>query len=138
MYCDSPEDVEDLFQEMLLQLWRAYPRFEGKSAVSTWMYRVALNTAITRLRKNGSRLRPPQFLAALPELADEEPTPDREREQALYQAIGELNKFDKALVMLYLEDTPYADMADILDLTVSNVGVKLNRIKQKLRQRLNA
>lgn len=136
MYCNSQEDTEDLFQEILLQLWRSYPNFSGASAVSTWMYRVALNTAITRLRKENNPRQALQFTHIAPDLPEAE-VARGEQEQELYGAIARLNKFDKALAMLYLEEKSYQEMAEILGLSVTNVGAKINRIKHKLKQILN-
>jgi RNA polymerase sigma-70 factor (ECF subfamily) len=134
IYTRDSEDSRDLFQEIVFQLWRSYRSFRGESNVTTWLYRVALNTAITALRK--SKRKPEQE-----ELKDEviasmqsHQSPDKsEQIQLLYLAIKSLGEVDRALVMLYLEDLSYKEIADVLGLTEDNVGVKLNRIKSKLR-----
>lgn len=132
MYADLPEDVEDLFQEIVLNLWRAYPSFENRSQVGTWLYRVALNTAITRLRKVKRRDGNESDID-WSTLRAENSTYDQEL-QTLYDAIKQLNKVEKALVVLYLEDRSYREMAEIMGISENYVGVQLNRIKKKLKQ----
>jgi RNA polymerase sigma-70 factor (ECF subfamily) len=133
MYADTPEDRKDLFQETLFQLWRSYPSFQGRSHVATWVYRVALNTAITAVRKKG---RAPEHVPLDEGASHENISTDASardsRADLVYRAIGTLSPVERALVMLYLEDLSYREMADILGLSESNVGVKLNRIRSKL------
>jgi RNA polymerase sigma-70 factor (ECF subfamily) len=134
IYSFDSEDRRDLFQEIVYQLWRSYETFKGESRVSTWLYRVALNTAITSLRKR-------KRLGANSELDDRLMpssgsfgTPEQpEQMQQLYSAIRKLSEVDRALVTLYLEDLSYREIGEILGMTADNVGVKLNRIKSKLR-----
>lgn len=138
MYCDDPDDREDLFQEIVLQLWSSYGAFKGESKFTTWMYRVALNTAITRLRKWKRRPDNARFSMVehnIPQPEDDRP--DLEFDHELQTAIGTLNKFDKALVMLYLDEKSYSEMAEIMSISESNIGVKINRIKSKLKAILN-
>ncbi|MGR3810986.1 RNA polymerase sigma factor [Jiulongibacter sp. NS-SX5] len=127
LYEDQPEDRRDLFQEIVLQLWRSYPKFRAEAKESTWVYRIALNTAITIFRKKTKRN---QVLTEvdLPDFVIEE---NGQLEQLMW-AIQRLNKLDKALILLYLEDKSYKEMAEISGYSESNVGVKLNRIKKKL------
>lgn len=132
MYCSSREDREDLFQEIVLQLWRSYPTFRGRSKVTTWMYRVALNNTITRLRKE---TRAERFAELGPE-AFQVPAVEGdpcEEMAAMYRAIQRLSQVDRALTLLYLEDCSYREMAQVLGISESHVGVKLNRIKAQLR-----
>ena len=133
MYAENPEDRRDLFQETLYQLWRSYPSFKGRSSFSTWIYRTALNTAITALRKER---RKPEHVQVDDDIQQERAPSDAlgeaERTDLLYRAIRRLNQIERALVMLYLEDLSYKEMSDILGLSESNIGVKLNRIKAKL------
>lgn len=138
MYCNDPLDSEDLFQEMVLQLWKSYPKYNGSAKISTWMYRIALNTAITRLRKNSRRPLTSGLTDKHLELSDPvSRRMDMEYEQELQQAINSLNRFDRALMLLYLEEKSYKEMAEIMDLSESNIGVKIGRIKQKLKLKLN-
>ena len=138
MYCDDPADWEDLFQDILLQLWTAYPTFKGQSKISTWMYRVALNTAITRLRKWKRRPDNHFFSDKDHNISDTASIRiDIEYDEKLQKAINSLNRFDKALVMLYLDEKSYEEMAEIMGISESNIGVKINRIKSKLKAILN-
>jgi RNA polymerase sigma-70 factor, ECF subfamily len=128
-------DRDDLTQEILLQLWISLPTFEGNSKPSTWIYRLALNTALAwkrKEKKHASRI-------ALLEIEDLPATPaestlreDRELIDALYTAIRSLPRVDAALVMMYLDDLSYRDMAEVLGISEDNVGIKLHRIKKAL------
>ncbi len=138
MYCNERNDSEDLFQEIVLQLWRSYPKYNGTAKVSTWMYRIGLNTAITRLRKNSRRRDNYPLSDKDSEFPQSDSTRiDIEYDKELQAAIHTLNKFDKALVMLYLDEKSYKEMAEIMGITESNIGVKISRIKQKLKEILN-
>ena len=130
LYADSITDVEDLFQEIVANLWQAYPRFDGRAKVTTWMYRVALNTAITQLRQHKKQPSLQTLDSRLPaqmHLHDE-------HSRQLYLAIKQLNRVEKALITLYLDGYNYSEIADTIGITENNVGVRLNRIKSKLRQ----
>lgn len=132
LYRDSKEDREDLFQEIIFQLWKSAPAYEGKAKFSSWMYRIALSTAIAVYRKKKPDIR---YLPALP---DEQVAPtqrDEQREQ-FFQALKKLNDADKALITLYLEDLSYLEIAEIIGISESNVGVRLNRVKSKIQQLL--
>ncbi|QEH42885.1 RNA polymerase sigma factor [Chitinophaga sp. XS-30] len=130
LYRDSKEDREDLFQEMVLQLWKAAPSFEGRSKFSTWMYRIALSTALLDFRKK----RPPVFYPEiLPDRPEHQPEQSMEAEQ-LMEALKKLEDADKALITLYLEDLSYQEIAEITGISENYVGVKLNRIKVKLQK----
>lgn len=138
MYCDDRDDREDLFQEIVLQLWKSYSGFKGDAKVSTWMYRVALNIAITRLKKtkrrpDTQRLGRDNF--NIGEVANHRL--DIQFSVELQQAINMLNRFDRALMMLYLDEKSYSDIGDIMGISESNVGVKINRIKNRLKSILN-
>ena len=133
-YCDGQEERRDLFQEVVLQLWRSYGKFRGESKPTTWMYRIALNTAISGFRKKTRR---PQY-TGMPDYVMDIPAPEgdpdyHEKRSLLYQAIGQLSEVEKAVVMLYLEEKSYEEIASIMGITVNYVGVKLNRIKNKLK-----
>lgn len=131
VYMDEPADKEDLFQEITLQAWKAINNFRGDAQFSTWLYRVALNTAITYFKKG--KKQSTTLTEHFPERT-EEFNPIEEQVQAMYKAISHLSKIDKALVMLYLEDYSYKEMGEVLGMTVTNVGVKMNRIKTKLKE----
>jgi RNA polymerase sigma factor (sigma-70 family) len=132
VYMNERSSREDLFQEITLQAWKAYKNFRGDAQFSTWLYRVALNTAITFYRKAKRQI------ATI--LTDQLPdtyeafNPIEEQVQAMYKAIAGLSKIDKALVMLYLEDYSYKDIGDMLGITANNVAVKMNRVKTKLKE----
>ena len=137
MYSDSAEDRRELFQETVYQLWRSFPSFQGKSSPKTWIYRVALNTAITTLRKEHRRLDSVPLEPYDQRNAAADETRNRnERSWMLEQAMRGLDRIERALVMLYLEDLSYKEMAEVLGLTETHVGVKLNRIKGKLQDTL--
>ncbi len=129
-YADSPEDREDLFQETVYQLWRSYPTFRGESSPGTWVYRVSLNTAISALRRK-TRAETPGALEAEP-MAPAGPGADSRQIDLLYGLIRRLKQIDRALVLLYLEDLSYKEMAGILGISENLVGVRLNRIKARL------
>lgn len=133
LYMDRHADREDLFQEITLQAWKAYANFRGDAKFSTWLYRVALNTAITFFRKEK---RAPAIYTTdiLPEPGSEAHDPIEEQVRAMYSAIGHLSKIDKAIVMLYLEDYSYNEIGEMMGITANNVAVKMNRIKIKLKE----
>jgi len=131
LYMDAVADKEDLFQEITLQAWKAFPSFRGDAQFSTWLYRVALNTAITFSRKE--RKQPAVLQTDVFADKSDDYNPVEEQVQAMYKAIGELGKIDKALVMLYLEDYNYTEIGDMLGITPNNVAVKMNRLKAKLK-----
>jgi len=133
MYCADTEDRQDLFQEIVLQLWKAYPAFKEDANISTWMYRIGMNTAISNYRKEKRRQSPTAFsnmLFEIPDLTDSHEIPPETA--PLYKAIGQLSTIEKAIVLLYLEEKTYEEIAGILGIGKSNVGVKINRIKGKL------
>lgn len=136
VYAYTAADRQDLFQEIVIQLWRGYTTFNGESKFSTWLYRVAINTAITGLRKQKNFISSYEP-AALPADASDDYSSSKEAEERLHQmyaAIEQLNQVEKAIVMLYMEDKSYEEMEDILGINQGNLRVKMNRIKEKLRQ----
>lgn len=133
MYGATEPDRQDLFQEIVIQLWRSYPSFRGEARFSTWLYRIALNTAISDLRKqrrHGVSIDPEGLSVQLPDAQGDQ----EEQLQRLYAAIGRLTQVEKALTMLYLEDKSYQEMEEILGISQNNLRVKMNRIKEKLRK----
>ncbi len=137
MYMDDFEDQKDLFQEITFQAWKAYPKFEGRSQFSTWLYRIALNTAIMFLKSEKKK----SFIQNtetenLKVLSEDYNYEEEENLKKMYDAIHQLNPVDKALIFYYLEDYSGKEMADQLGLTEGNCRVKLNRAKDKLKQLL--
>lgn len=135
LYTDSPVDHEDLFQEIVLQLWKSFESFKGNSKFSTWMYRVSLNTAITLIRKKTKTIATSsidnEFGVFL--RADDFDEEEEERLKLLYSSIKRLNDVERALVLLFLEDLPYKEIAETMGITEVNARVKMNRVKSKLK-----
>ncbi len=121
-----------MFQEIVLQLWKSFPTFRGESKLSTWMYRIALNTAISGFRKK--RITTTELSSISFQLQDTATAPQEEEMKALYAAIEKLTDVEKSIVLLFLEDKPYEEIADITGITANYVAVKMNRIKEKLRK----
>ena len=126
----------------MLQAWQSLPRFQGRASSSTWLYRVALNTALGWHRKENRRQIRQQRIVELDDLPlagldSPQQAVQRELVDRLYAAIRQLNKTEAALVLLYLDDLSYRQMADVLGISESNVGVKLNRAKKTLGKLLN-
>ena len=135
LYGHTQPDREDLFQEIVVQLWKAVPTFRGQSKFSTWMYRVSLNTAISDFRKKKRTLPVSETEIDSVEIKSElSDVNEEEKLNTLYTAIGRLPEIDKAIVILYLEDKSYEEMEDILGINTNNLRVKMNRIREKLRQ----
>jgi RNA polymerase sigma-70 factor (ECF subfamily) len=138
VYTNNSDAHKDLFQEVTIQLWKAYPKFRGDAKFSTWMYRVALNTAITIYRKSKRQIQTSDisdFHYRL-ESSEYDATMD-DQMKLLYKAIHQLSDVEKALILLYLEDKPYREIAETMGLTEVNARVKVNRIKGKLKTILN-
>ncbi|PUZ22473.1 RNA polymerase sigma-70 factor, ECF subfamily [Chitinophaga costaii] len=137
-YCQDAEHRKDLVQEILIQLWRAFPAYDPQYRVSTWMYRISLNVAISFYRKdNRHKSVSAPLPASILELEDEHPPPQQAALQQLQQFINELPELDRALMLLYLEEKTHTEMADILGISTTNVATKISRIKQKLKQRFS-
>jgi RNA polymerase sigma factor (sigma-70 family) len=132
IYSRTETERQDLFQEIVIQLWKSFGKFRGDSKFSTWLYRVAINTAITGLRREKKWIASTDDLPV--ELSEAEGGHEEEQLQQLYAAIEQLNEIEKAIVVLYLEDRSYEEMEDILGTNSGNLRVKMNRIKEKLRQ----
>ena len=138
-YCQQAENRKDLEQEILLQLWSSIDRFNGRVKLSTWIYKVALNTAINFYKKDQVYLRQNNFSSSsiflLPESGTEEIQDDRL--VLLHQFINELSDTNKAIILLYLEGTKYREMSEILGISESNVATKINRIKKLLKAKFS-
>ncbi len=135
MYTHSQEDEKDLFQEIVLQLWRSYGSFKGNSKITTWMYRIALNTAITLFRKKSRSIKTDE----LQDFHYKKETEEDDSEQAqqistLYSVIKMLPDTERAIVMMYLDDLPYREIAANLGITEGNARVKMNRLKKTLKE----
>jgi RNA polymerase sigma-70 factor (ECF subfamily) len=138
LYTNDKDSHNDLFQEITIQLWRAYPKFRGDSKFSTWMYRVALNTAITLYRKSKRRVKTQDFEGVSFKISSEDYDDTVEEQlKLMYAAVKDLNDIEKALVFLYLEDKNYKEISAPLGISEVNSRVKMNRIKVKLRNVLN-
>ncbi len=138
MYMDNFDDQKDLFQEITFQVWKAYPTFEGRSAFSTWLYRIALNTAIIFLKSEKRRSfiqndEVENFKITQNDYNEEEEL----KLKKMYDAINQLNAIDKALIFYYLEDFSGREIASQLGITEVNARVKLNRAKEKLKELIN-
>ena len=134
MYRDLPEDREDLYQEVVFQLWKAFPSFRGEAKVSSWMYRIALNTAMAAFRKQRPAVDLP---GEVPDFATEPNQEANLEEERLFAALRTLNDAEKSVVSLYLEGFAYQEIADITGLTENAVGIRLTRIKAKLKEKLS-
>ena len=138
IYTNNQDAHNDLFQEITIQLWKAYPKFRGDAKFSTWMYRVALNTAITLYRKSKRSIQTQDFDSVLYKVQSNE-YDDTEEQQLkfLYKSIHELSDIEKALVFLYLEDKNYKEISETMGITEVNARVKMNRVKNKLKKLVN-
>lgn len=136
IYCQNKEDKKDLTQEIMIQLWRSFDKYDPNYKHSTWIYRIALNVAISFYRKNSAKknrtvaLETEEIPVSLTEHSETE-----SRLLLLEKFIGELKELDKALILLYLEEKSHREIAEILGVSVSNVSTKINRIKENLKRR---
>jgi RNA polymerase sigma-70 factor (ECF subfamily) len=138
IYCDLEEDRRDLFQEILVQLWKSYPSFRSESKFSTWMYRVALNTAITSFKKDKRQPDKTGVSYENMQLAEELYDSGVEDQiKMLNQAVSNLTGIEKSIILLFLEDKKYEEIAEITGITQNYVRVKMNRIKKKLKLLMN-
>ncbi|MFT3807568.1 RNA polymerase sigma factor [Arenimonas sp.] len=139
-YAWDPDDRDDLAQEIAAQLWRAYPDYDPSRSFSTWMYRIALNVAISHVRSTTQRDRHSVALDdTLHDVADERGgDPETEQQlRALQKVIAGLDRINRALLLLYLEDRSNREIGDILGLSESNVSTKISRLKQRIRNDLS-
>ncbi|MGK6343185.1 RNA polymerase sigma factor [Chryseobacterium sp. DT-3] len=135
MYADSLEDREDLQQEILIQLWKSYQNFKGNSEFSTWMYRVAINTAITYLKKEKIRTNNHTDVPHHFEVQNEDYNPSKDRQlEVFYTAVQELKALEKAIIFYFMEGMSHKEIGDNLGLSEGNARVKLNRTKEKIQQ----
>jgi len=136
IYCANKEDQKDLYQEIVYQLWKSFPSFRNDSKISTWMYRIALNTSITHLKKekrNGTKLELDQIIEYK---IDHKDTLIEEHIKIMYAHIKNLNSIEKGIILLFLEGKSYDEIATITGFSNTNVGTRLGRIKQKLKNEI--
>lgn len=135
IYADSIEDREDLQQEILIQLWKSYQNFKGNSEFSTWMYRVAINTAITYLKKEKQRSKNHADTPRHFEVQQEDYNPAKDKQlEVFYTAVQELNVLEKAVIFYFMEGMSHKEIGNNLGLSEGNARVKLNRTKEKIQQ----
>ncbi|MBH1960240.1 MAG: RNA polymerase sigma factor [Kaistella sp.] len=134
LYTNSLEDEQDLFQEIVLQLWRSYDSFKGQSKISTWMYRVALNTAITLFRKKTKSPQTDELMDFHQKGFLEDDDDKQQQISLLYKVVKMLPHVERAIVMMYLDDLPYRDISENLGITEVNARVKMNRLKKTLKE----
>lgn len=137
-YCQNEEDRQDLLQEMMIQVWKSLPKYNNTFAITTWLYRICLNVAISSYRKSATRqhLNIP-LVEEFTSIRNEERNEKKEQLSLLEKFISELNDLDKALILLYFEDKSHTEISVIMGLSVSNVGTKLGRIKEKLKKKFS-
>jgi RNA polymerase sigma-70 factor (ECF subfamily) len=136
-YTDSQPDFEDCYQEVCLQIWRSHSNFDGRAEWSTWVYRVSLNVCMTLLKtqkRNRRVIAPDEVPADL--MADSRSAADESLDQ-LYDAIRQLSEVDRAVILLYLDEKSYQEIGEIIGANPNNVGVRINRIKERLRRLLD-
>jgi len=136
LYTDTRDDQKDLYQDVVYQLWKSFDSFRAESKISTWMYRIALNTALTRLKKS-KRLGHPVSMDKVVMQQTENYNPEfEEKLKVLYKHIKQLNVLEKGVMLLLLEGKKYEEIAEITGLSPSNVGTRISRIKQKLKEQI--
>lgn len=134
MYENDSDVRNDLFQEIVFQLWKSYKTFRGEAKITTWMYRIALNTAISGFRKQ-SRIVKTEDLKELHFNISDHWADEREEElQRLQTAIRQLSEIERAMIMMALEEVPYEEIAETIGITQNNVRVRMNRIREKLKK----
>lgn len=139
MYETDRDIRNDLFQEIVLQLWRSFSSFRGESKITTWMYRIALNTAISGYRKQTRLVKTEDLRDLHLNLSDQSTAdPVEENVQRLHQAIHQLSEIERAMIIMALEEIPYEEIAETIGITQNNVRVRMNRIREKLRKIMSA
>ena len=134
MYENDPEVRNDLFQEIVFQLWKSFPTFRGEAKITTWMYRIALNTAISGFRKQTRNVKTEDLKELHYNISDGWADDRDEEMQRLQFAIRQLSEIERAMIMMALEEVPYEEIADTIGITQNNVRVRMNRIREKLKR----
>lgn len=137
LYTNSVEDRRDLYQEIVYQLWKSFSSFQGQSKISTWIYRVALNTSIYVLKKDKRKLATVPIDIETLKFVDDFDETEAKRLKTLYDHIHQLTLLEKGIILLYLEGKNHEEIASITGLSKTNVGTKLSRIKEKLKAKIN-
>jgi RNA polymerase sigma-70 factor, ECF subfamily len=137
MYESNPELRNDLFQEIVLQLWRSFHTFRGEAKITTWMYRIALNTAISGYRKQTRHVKTEDLHEVHFNISEHYRDDDDDNTQKLQWAIRQLSDIERAMVMMALEEIGYEEIAETIGITQNNVRVRMNRIREKLRKLMN-
>jgi RNA polymerase sigma-70 factor (ECF subfamily) len=138
MYASGADNLSDLYQEVVINLWKAFPRFRGECKASTWVYRVGLNTCISFFRKSKSKPEVVPITVDLEAFVDEFDADKTAKLHELYRMINRLSHLERALILLWLEEKSYQEMSEIVGISRNNVAVKLNRIREKLKQMSNS
>ncbi|MCA5004146.1 RNA polymerase sigma factor [Sphingobacterium bovistauri] len=134
LYTSDVDSHKDLFQEMVIQIWKSYPSFKGDAKFTTWAYRIGLNTAISLYRGTKRKINTVNWDISFENIKYEEYNSEEERQlQFIYAAVRQLNDIEKALIYMYLEDKDYAEIAETLGISEVNARVKMNRIKTKIK-----
>ena len=138
IYCKSRDDKDDMFQEIVINIWKGLPSFRGSSKLSTWIYRVSLNTAISTIRKRRNNISYPDDINDIKFTDPWQENNDQQRIKALYAGIDTLKPVEKAVILLYLEEKTYDEIAEIIGISIKNVSVRLVRIRKKLEQKVKS
>ena len=134
MYENDPDVRNDLFQEIVLQLWKSRSSFRGEAKITTWMYRIALNTAISGFRKQTRNVKTEDLKELHMNISDSWGDEREEDIQRLHSAIRQLSEIERAMIMMALEEVPYDEIAETIGITQNNVRVRMNRIREKLKK----
>jgi RNA polymerase sigma-70 factor, ECF subfamily len=134
MYENDPDIRNDLFQEIVIQLWKSFASFRGEAKITTWMYRIALNTAISGFRKRSRNIKTEDIRETHFNISDSGEDNREEDFQKLQWAIQHLSEIERAMIMMALEEVPYEEIAETIGITQNNVRVRMNRIREKLRK----
>lgn len=137
IYAKEKAEQEDLYQEIVYQTWKSFDHFKKASKPSTWLYRVGMNTAITHINKSKNQLNTLPFDQVTIQFTESDDSEKEEKIQLLYAQIRKLNLLDRGIIFLFLEDKSYEEIAEISGISVSNVGTRMSRIRQKLKSEMN-
>jgi len=136
LYTFNTDDREDLYQEIVFQLWKSFATYQAKAKLSTWMYRVALNTAIYFIKKEKRAIKTISIDRSLLQFSDEINQQEEERISMLYHQIQQLNLVERGIILLYLEAKSHEEIAEVMGISISNVGTRLSRIREKLKTQI--